>query len=418
MKEKNRKNEWIVMKRRFISFIVIVSTIWIVPTVFNVYAEEVGEADEEAEVYDAEKVAEEVEAQLIDTLLLEEVAMYWNEIGQNYEEYVPELTKKEFADIVKDGQPLTMKSVFKGLMTYLFYEIILNGKLLGTLIILTLFSIILQSLHGAFEQRVVRYVAYFVVYLVLLYVTLSSFYTVFQYAKNTIDTMGSFLIALLPLLLSLIAASGQMISVTFFHPLILFLIHVTSIVVNSFVLPLLYLAALLIVISFMNKEFQATQLAQLLRSISIGSLGLMMTIFLGVMSVQGTATVFQDGIALKTTKFIAGNFIPVVGRTITDAADTVLSATLLLKNTLGIIGLTIIVFIAAFPAIKIAVIAFIYKVVAALLQPLGDNPIIQSLHTISTYIMYIFACIVIVTFMFFLSIVILVALSNIPLLLT
>ena len=47
------------------------------------------------------------------------------------------------------------------------------------------------------------------------------------------------------------------------------------------------------------------------------------------MSVQGTATAIQDGVALKTTKFITGNFIPVVGRTFTDAADTVLSAALL-----------------------------------------------------------------------------------------
>src|SRR5690625_5238356 len=403
------------MKIRLVSFLMIACFIGLAPPIYD--AEEKINNDMEEEVYDAEKVAEEVESQLIDTLLLEEVTFYWNELGRSYGDYVPELTEKNFSEIVKSGQPLTIKTAIKGFMSYLFYEIVLNGKLLGTLIILTLFALILQSLHNAFEQRVVRHVAYFVFYTVLLFVTLSSFYTVFQYARNTVDTMGSFLLALLPLLLSLIAASGQMISVTFFHPIIIFLIHVTSIVVHSFVLPLLYLAALLVVISYMNKEFQATQLAQLLRSVSIGTIGLIMTIFLGVMSVQGAATVFQDGIALKTTKFIAGNFIPVVGRTLTDAADTVLSATLLLKNTIGIIGLLMIVFIAAFPAIKIAVIAFMYKVVAALLQPLGDNPIIQSLNAISTYIMYIFACIVIVTFMFFLSVVIIVALSNIPLLL-
>ena len=61
-----------------------------------------------------------------------------------------------------------------------------------------------------------------------------------------------------------------------------------------------------------------------------------LTIFLGVLSVQGTATAVADGIAVKTAKFVTGNFIPVVGRMFTEAADTVISASGLLKNTVGI----------------------------------------------------------------------------------
>src|SRR5690625_2447857 len=146
-------------------------------------------------------------------------------------------------------------------------------------------------------------------------------------------------------------------------------------------------------------------------------LGVFLTIFLGVMSVQGAATAIQDGVALKTTKFITGNFIPVIGRTFTDAADTVLSAALLLKNAIGIVGVTIIIIIAVFPALKILAISFIYKLAAALLQPLGNSPIISSLNTISKYILYVLACLITVTFMFFLSIVVIVIASNIPLLL-
>ena len=54
--------------------------------------------------------------------------------------------------------------------------------------------------------------------------------------------------------------------------------------------------------------------------------------FLGVLSVQGTATAVADGIAVKTAKFVTGNFIPVVGRMFTEAADTVISASGLLKT--------------------------------------------------------------------------------------
>ena len=135
------------------------------------------------------------------------------------------------------------------------------------------------------------------------------------------------------------------------------------------------------------------------------------------MSVQGAASAIQDGVAMKTAKFITGNFIPVIGRTFTDAADTVLSASLLLKNAVGIVGLIIILFFALFPAIKVVVIALIYKLVAAILQPIGDGPVITTLNTISTYILYILACLLAVSLMFLLAIVIIVIASNITLLL-
>lgn len=360
---------------------------------------------------------EDLDEKILDKLTLEQINDFWGQISSEYGEFIPDVSSKNVADLIKDDDSISLKSSFTGMIKFLLHELIINGKLLGTLIILTLFSVILQSMHAAFEKSVVSKIAYFVVYIVLIYITLNSFYLVFTYAKETIETMSNFMIALLPLMLGLIATSGQIITVSFFHPVIIFLIHVSGILMTSFVFPLLYLSALLVIVSHLNEHFKATHLAELFKSVSLGTLGLFLTIFLGVMSVQGTATAIQDGVALKTTKFITGNFIPVVGRTFTDAADTVLTAAQLLKNAVGIVGLLIVVFIAVFPAIKIVAISLIYKLAAALLQPLGKSPIIVSLNIISKYILYVLACLITVTFMFFLSIVIITVASNIPLLL-
>src|SRR5699024_6704879 len=148
-------------------------------------------------------------------------------------------------------------------------------------------------------------------------------------------------------------------------------------------------------------------------SISMGSLGAFLTVFLGVMSVHGAAGAIQAGVAMKTTKFITGNFITVVGRTFMDAADTVLSASLLLKNSVGIVGVAIIMFIALFPAIKVLVIALTYKIAAAVLEPLADGPIITSLNTIGKYLLYMLACLLAVSLMFFLAIVVIVVAGNV-----
>lgn len=359
---------------------------------------------------------EQIDEVLLESLSLDEIAKYWNDLSREYSEFLPDITEKDVKELVKEHNTISIKSTLIGLIKFLLYEIIVNGKLLGILIIMTIFSVILQSMHTAFEKSVVSKIAYFVVYLVLIYITLNSFYLVFNYAKQSIDMMSSFMVALLPLLIALIATFGQVITISFFHPIIIFLIHISGILTTNFIFPLLYLSALLMIVSHLNENFQATHLAELFKTISLSIIGIFFTIFLGVMSVQGTASAIQDGVALKTTKFITGNFIPVIGRSFTDAADTFLAAALLLKNAIGIVGLIIIVTIAIFPAIKIMVISFIYKLAAALLQPLGNSPVITSLNIISKYIMYVLACLITVTFMFFLSIVIIIVASNIPLL--
>lgn len=370
--------------------------------------------EDEEEMPDNAATKEDIQEEMVDQLSLEEVNAFWLQFQNEYGEFFTDVPNKNLAEMIKDNEAISFKSIIKGLGAYLFYEIIVNAKLLGTLLMLTLFSIILQAISAAFEKSSVSQVAYFIVFIVLIYITLTSFYQVFTYAQETILQMSHFMMALLPLMLGLLATFGQVMSVSFFHPIIVFLIHASGILVTSFIFPLLFLSALLIIVSHMNDKYQATYLAELFRNISIGTLGIFITIFLGVVSVQGTASAIQDGVALKTTKFITGNFIPVIGRSFTDAADTVLTAALLLKNSIGIIGLLVITCIAAFPALKIMVISFIYKLAAALLQPLGTNPIILSLHMISKYIMYILACLITVTFMFFLAIVLMVIASNIP----
>lgn len=384
-------------------------TCWICPL-------EVHAVDEDANSID-DKTEEDIKNEMLDGISLDEINKIWNEFNADYGTFFSERPTRNIAELIKDEGVISIRSIGVGVIHYLFYEVTNQAKLLGTLLMLTLFSIILQAISTAFEQSSVSQVANFIVFIVLIYVTIASFHDVFTYAQETIEQMSHFMMALLPLMLGLLATFGQAMSVTFFHPVIIFLIHVSGLLMTSFIFPLLFLSALLTIISYLNEKYQATYLAELLKSISIGTLGVFITIFLGVISVQGTATAIQDGIALKTTKFITGNFIPVIGGSFTDAADTVLASLLLLKNTIGIVGLIIITSIAAFPAVKIMIIAFMYKGAAALLQPLGKNLIIECLHVVSKYIMYVLACVITATFMFFLAVVFMIIASNIPFLL-
>lgn len=355
----------------------------------------------------------ELVTEQIEGVDVEEIKAYWEEIMHEYGGFLPESQKGTFMEFVKGDKSFSLKEWSKGFVKYLFHELLANGKLLGSLILLTIFSMFLQTLQNAFEQKTVSKVAYSVVYMVLIIIALNSFHIVISYTQEAITAMTGFIIALVPLLIALIASSGGLVSAAFFHPIILFLMNTSGLLIQYIVLPMLFLSAILSIVSTLSEQYKVTQLAQLLRNVSIGILGIYLTVFLGVISVQGATAAVTDGIAIRTAKFVTGNFIPVIGRMFTDATDTVITASLLLKNTVGILGVATLVLLAAFPAVKILSIAIIYKLAAALLQPLGGGTVIKCLDIISKSIIYIFAALAIVSFMFFLSITVIIAAGNI-----
>jgi stage III sporulation protein AE len=357
--------------------------------------------------------ADEMVDEQVDQLGIDEIKGFWNNIMTEYGGFLPESQKGSLVEFLKGDKELSLEEWLKGLMKFFLHEIIANGKLLGTLIMLTIFCVFLQNLQNAFEKTTVSKVAYALVYLVLIVIALNSFHIAISYATEAIQTMIHFIIALIPLLLALMASSGGVMSAAFFHPVIIFLMNTSGLLIQYVVMPLLFLSALLSIVSTISEQYKVTQLAQLMRNVSIGVLGGFLTIFLGVISVQGTSSAVADGITVRTAKFITGNFVPVVGRMFTDATDTVLSASLLLKNTVGLVGVAILLFITAFPALKLLSIAIIYKLAAALIQPVGGGPIISCLSIISRSVIYIFAALAVVSLMFFLCITLVITASNI-----
>ncbi|SFC41558.1 stage III sporulation protein AE [Bacillus sp. OV322] len=355
-----------------------------------------------------------VQAQL-DRIGVDDLKKYWDDIITQYGGFLPESQKGSFMDFVSGDKHFSLSEWAKGFAAFIFHELLVNGKLLGSLILLTVFSMFLQSLQNAFEKSSISKVAYSIVFMVLIILALNSFHVAIQYVQETISAMTSFLMALIPLLLALIATSGGLVSAAFFHPVLLFLMNTSGILIQYIVLPLLFLAAILSIVSTLTEHYKVTQLAQLLRNWAIAILGAFMTVFLGVISVQGASSAVADGITIRTAKFVTGNFIPVIGRMFTDATDTVINASVLLKNTVGVSGVIILLLITAFPALKILTISFIYKLAASLLQPLGGGPVISCLDIISKSMIYIFAALALVSLMFFLSITVIIAAGNITL---
>ncbi|WP_280768394.1 stage III sporulation protein AE [Salipaludibacillus daqingensis] len=360
---------------------------------------------------------EEIMDKQMNQLNIEEIEEFWNQVRHDYEGFLPEMQRDDFMGLLKGDQDFSLKAWGLGFLKFFFHEIVAQGKLLGTLILLTVFSMILVHLQQAFEKYQISKVAYAVTYMVLMIIALNSFYIAMELAESTIQVMNQFMVALVPMLLVLMATVGSVTSVALFHPMVMFIVHTSGLFVQYFILPLLLLSTLLSIVSTMTDHYKVSKLAALLRNVAVGSLGIFLTVFLGVLSVQGATAAVADGIAIRTAKFVTGNFVPVVGRMFTDAADTVMGASLLLKNTIGVLGLFVLLLICTFPALKVLVISIIYSFSAAILQPLGGGPIIDCLSIIGKNILFVFAALAAVSLMFFLSITIIVISGNLSIML-
>jgi len=358
----------------------------------------------------AETPVETIVREQAKRLPTEQVEQYWQQLLDEYGGYFPDNKPPSFMEmIVPGGEGFKLGDALRALGAYLLHEVLVNGKLLASIVVLTVFSMILESLQSAFERNNVSRIAYAISYMVLLLLAVNSFSVAIGYAKSAITNMIHFMVAMIPLLLAMLGSMGNVTTVTVLHPLIVFMIHTVGTLIYAVVFPLLFFSAVLHIVSSISDKYKVTHLANLLRNIGVAMLGIMVTVFLGVISVQGGAGVVADGVTIRTAKYVAGNFVPVVGRLFSDATDTVIGASLLVKNAVGIAGVVIIVFLCAFPALKILTLALIYNLSGAVIQPLGTNPIIGCLQTIGKSLIFVFASVAAVGFMFFLAITIIIA---------
>jgi len=352
----------------------------------------------------------------LEVLPTDKVEAFWKQLQEEYGGFLPYLETPSLAEqLLPGGEGLNIQSVLQGLMAYFFHEVRQNAHLLGMLVVLTVFAMILGSIQSSFEQQTVATVAYAIVFLTLMVLVINSFRLAMDLASTTISNMVNLMLALIPLLLSLLLSLGNMVSASVFHPLILFMVHVVGNTIATIVLPLIFLAGVMNMVSSFTGRYQVSQLAELLNKLSLGALGVLTTLFLSVISLQGLTATVADGVTLRTAKFLAGNFVPVVGKLFADAADTVVAASLLVKNAIGMAGVLTLLFICVFPAIKILILSLIYTFAGAVMQPLGDSPVTTCLSLVGRSLVFMFAAMAMVALMFFLAITVVIVAGNVTL---
>lgn len=350
------------------------------------------------------------QSQMIDTRSIDAILTDMNKTWQGYG---PDISLKDFLAIYKgEDSKFSLKAILGGLVRYLLREVVANAGLLVKIVTLAMVAALLQNMQSAFDSEATGKLAHTVVYLVLIGLALTGFGLAVTTAKGVMDALSDFMLAMLPTLLALLAGLGGITSAAIFHPLIVTFTSLASTIMVMIVFPLIFLAAILEIVSGLNENFKLTNLAGLFRQGAMWTLGTVSTLFLGTVAVKGAAGAVADGVTMKTAKFLFGSFIPVVGKTFADATDLIFGSTILLKNALGMLGAAAIFFIAAFPLLKILSLVLVYQVAGALVQPVGAGQIAKMLNTMAKSLQLVFASVALVTLMFLVGITVIVGAGN------
>jgi stage III sporulation protein AE len=214
------------------------------------------------------------------------------------------------------------------------------------------------------------------------------------------------------MLIALLVSVGGITSSAVFQPIIFGSISLIVTTIKYFILPLVYFSAVLSLLNNLSEGIKVGRLASLLRQVAVGLMGVLLTIFLGVISVQGVASSSIDSATIKTAKFAMDKFVPIVGKFLNDAFDTVVTCSLLIKNGIGIVGLVVLLMICLFPLIKIFSVIAIYRITSALIEPILDNQIVKCLNEMSNSLLIIFSAVISVGVLFFVFITVIMGVGN------
>ena len=285
-------------------------------------------------------------------------------------------------------------------------------KILISILVIIIIHGILKSITDNLENNNISQIIYFVQYILIVTLIMSNFTEIINLLKNTANDLVGFINLLIPLLLTLMIYTGSIATSTLLEPIILFAINFIGNIINNVLIPIVLIIVVFSIISKISERVQIEKLSKFLKSSVTWFLGVIITIFVGVVSLEGTLSSSVDGITAKTTKAAVSSVIPVIGKVLGDVVDSVLGCGVILKNAVGLVGVIIIIGICVLPIIKIATLSIIYSLASAVVQPIADDKIVKLLDEMSGVFKIMLAILCSLSVMLIIGITLVVKISN------
>ena len=207
---------------------------------------------------------------------------------------------------------------------------------------------------------------------------------------SSVARMSEGMQGLFPLLLTMMAAVGGSAGSALLQPTIVASASAMTGLIEQLTVPLATAAAILTMLCHLGDGIRLQRLANCTHQFATWTLGICFTIFIGVLTTRAVTAAALDGVTLRTAKYAINSLIPVVGGLFADTVDTLVGSSLLVQSALGVTGWLLIASWALTPLCQNLASALLYKLAAALLQPISDGPLSSCIHDFGRILMLLF----------------------------
>jgi stage III sporulation protein AE len=304
------------------------------------------------------------------------------------------------------------ENIFKSIINSVGGEVFDAISVLGSILVIIVIHSILRAISEGLENKGISQIIYYVQYILIVTLIMTNFVQIIDIVKNAIQNLVEFMNMLIPILITLMITTGSIVSANLIQPLLLFLITFAGNFIVGIIIPIVLISTSLGIVSNISDKIQINKLSNFFKSSSIWILGIILTIFVGLVSIEGTLSSNVDGITAKTAKAAVSSFIPVVGKILGDAVDTVIGCSSILKNATGIVGIIVLIGIAIIPIIKLAILMGVYYLTSAVCQPIADEKITKLLDQIGDTFKILLGIMCSISVMFIIGTTLIIKISN------
>lgn len=286
------------------------------------------------------------------------------------------------SSLISGDMEETIRMFLRFLADQVSYEFDYNRKNLVYVLLVALTAAVFSSFAGAFKSRQISDISFYVMYMLLITLCLTAFRTSAEGLEERLGSLVDFMRVLCPSYFLAVAFASGSVTSLFFYNVILFLIYIVELVIVRFLLPVVNIYIMIRVLGNLTGEDFLSEFADLIKKVVSWILKTLLVCVISVNVVQGLLAPAIDAVKRSALTRTA-EALPWVGNAVGGVAEVVLGTAVLIKNGIGMAGAVISVAICAVPIFQMLIMALMYKLAAALVQPVSDKRITTCISGVS-----------------------------------
>jgi len=310
--------------------------------------------------------------------------------------------------VIRGELDLSLGGVLGGIGQVIFGEFSANTGLLRQLLIIAILGALMSCLTEAFTHKSAGELGFYVTFLMSLLLAISSFYLSVQILNGIVGLASNIMLAAIPLMLAIMAISGNFVGAASFHPLMFFALQLVARFITTVYVPLVLASAGLDMANHISDAVKLDKMAEMLGKIADWALKGILLAFGLLLTLQRFSAPIISNLAYRATHSAVGA-IPVVGSALNAAMETVTHFGSSARSGL-LVALVIVLCVAmATPLVKLFVLSWMYRLIAALVQPVADKRLVKCMDSAGKHMGQLFTAAALIGIMCLYSVIILLS---------